>query len=90
MSFDTTVTLGNIIQIILLCFAIASAYITLTSQVRIQEERQRSDRKQHEQLSLRVDRIERQIDDEIETLRKEIGDGLRRIYDKLDHKQDKI
>lgn len=89
MVFDTTVSLGNLIQIVLIVVAIIGAYFTLKSQVRLQDARLESEREQRQALAIRVDRLERQIESEIEKLGVKLDEGLRRIYDRLDRKADK-
>lgn len=89
MSFDATVSLGALIQIALLLVAIAGAFFTLRGQVRLQDARLDAEREHRLALSGRVDRVEKQVESEIEKLAQKLDEGLRRIYDKLDRKADK-
>lgn len=100
MTFDATVSLGNLIQIVLLILAAFAAFFTLRGQVRILEEKIRaedkqrdayaaSEREQRQTLAGRVDKLERQIESDIAKLGDKLDEGLRRIYDKLDRKADK-
>jgi hypothetical protein len=100
MSFDGTVSVLGLLQIALLLAAIVAAFYTLRGQVRLLEEKIRnegaqrtaytvSQREQLHSLVARVDRLESQIETEIEKMRHSIDTGLARIYDKLDRKADK-
>lgn len=100
MSFDGTISLGSLIQIVMLLALIVAAFVALRGQVRLLEEKitneaaQRAaftsaQREQLHALTQRLDRVEVQVGTEIEKIGVKLDEGLRRIYDKLDRKADK-
>lgn len=89
MTFDATISLGNLIQIVLMIVAALAAFFTLRGQVKIMEEKMRSEREQRLTIAARVDKLENQIENDFEKLRIALDEGLRRIYDRLERKADK-
>lgn len=89
MDFSMTFTLGDIIQVVSFVSVILLAWSRLNDRMARIEEKYVALAKDFADISVRLDRVEERTDKEIKGMRKDMSEGLRRIYDKLDGKQDK-